>query len=81
MPSTWTAADLTFQASPAGSSYADLYDENGTEVTVDAAASRHIALPPADWCSAPFLKVRSGTSGTAVNQAGARTITLVTRPV
>ena len=81
MPAAWTAADLTFQASPAGTTYNNLYDDNGNEVTVTAAASRFILLPPAEWYAMPFLKIRSGTSGAAVNQAAARTLTLVTRPV
>jgi hypothetical protein len=81
MPAAWTAANLTFQASEDGAAYANLYDKNGTEITVTAAASRYIELSPSDWCAVPFLKVRSGTAASAVNQAAARTITLVTRPV
>jgi hypothetical protein len=81
MPAAWTAANLTFQASEDGAAYANLYDENGNEVTVTAAAARYIRLAPADWCAAPFLKVRSGAAASAVNQAAARTLTLITRPV
>lgn len=82
MPATWTAANLTFQVSDdAGTTYNNLYDDLGTEVTVTAAASRYIALDPAVFAGINYLKVRSGTSGSAVNQGGDRTITLVTRPV
>jgi hypothetical protein len=37
-------------------------------------------LQPAIWSGTRFLKVRSGTTGTAVTQAAARTIKLVVRP-
>jgi hypothetical protein len=81
MPATWTAANLTVQASHDGATYNNLYDDLGTEVTVTAAASRYIALDPSVFAGIRYLKVRSGTSGSAVNQGGDRTITLVTRPV
>jgi hypothetical protein len=79
MPSSWTAASLTFQASPDGVTYDDLYD-SATERSVTAAASRYLAFNIADWVSVRFLKIRSGTAGTPVNQGGARTITLVVQP-
>jgi hypothetical protein len=79
MPSSWTAASLTFQASPDGVTYDDLYD-SATERSVTAAASRYLAFNIADWVSVRFLKIRSGTAGTPVNQAAARTLTLVVQP-
>jgi len=79
MPAAWTAAALTFQVSDDGTTYRNLYDEYGTEVTVQAAASRDIRLEPANWFTARYLKIRSGTSGTPVNQAAARTLTVITR--
>ena len=80
MPAAWTTADLTFQGSHDGVTYYDIYDEYGSEVTVSAAASRHIVLMPALWSGTRFLKVRSGTTGTPVNQAAARTLNLIVRP-
>lgn len=79
MPATWTAADLTFQASIDGTTYADMYDIGGNEVTAVADASQYIAISPSLWAGALFLKVRSGTTGTPVNQGGARDIVLVGR--
>jgi hypothetical protein len=79
MPSAWTAANLTFQASEDESTYNDMYDYAGTEVTVTAAASRHIWLSPNEWVGAKSIKVRSGTTGTPVNQGAARTITILAR--
>ena len=94
IPSAWTAANLTFQGRPKASAdvtahpndaLANVYDQGGAEVTVTVGgASRFIALTPAT--SALFdgigeLKVRSGTSGAAVNQGAARVITLVLIPI
>jgi hypothetical protein len=81
MPATWTAANLTLQASVDNSTWDNVFDSLGTEVTITAAASRFILLNPADFVSVRYLKVRSGTSGTPVNQGGARTITLIVRAI
>ena len=90
MPDTWTTANITFQGAPSqgastGSTdepdtFNDMYDASGTEVTVTAAASRYINLDPASYAGARFLKIRSGTTGTPVNQAAARTVVLELRP-
>lgn len=78
LPAAWTTANLTFQGSTDGATYANLYDSNGSEVTVTAAASQFIvmAVPP-QWIGLRYLKIRSGTSGTAVNQAADRTLQIV----
>lgn len=81
MPSAWTAANLTFQVSHDGTTYNNLYDAGGSEVTTTAAASRYIYLDPAFWSGIRFLKVRSGTSGAAVAQGAERLVTLVCRIV
>lgn len=81
IPSAWTTANITFQTSYDGTNYADLYDKAGTEYTVTVGgASREIAVPIADWIGIRYIKVRSGTTGSAVNQAAARTIQLVMAP-
>jgi hypothetical protein len=81
MPAAWTAANLTFQVAPtSGGTFYDAYDDGGTEINVTAAAQRYIGLLSDDALSlsaARFLKIRSGTTGTPVNQAAARTLTLV----
>ncbi len=79
MPSAWTAANLTFSGSmDGGATYNDLYDEVGTERSVVAAASRSITLDPAKFLGLTHIKVRSGTTGTPVNQGAARTIIYTT---
>lgn len=78
MPGTWTAANLTLQGSMDNSTFYDVYDIDGTELTITAAASRYIVLDPVNYPSLKYLKLRSGTTGTPVNQGGARTIGLLT---
>jgi hypothetical protein len=81
MPASWTTANLTFQVSADGTNYFDLYDDTGTEVMFTAAASRVIQNSnPGRWLAFRYLKIRSGTSNSAVNQAAGRTITIVGLP-
>jgi hypothetical protein len=81
MPSTWTAAALTFQASIDGANFFDVR-YNGAEVMDSAPpVSKWIAFDPAVFAAARYLKIRSGTSGTPVNQAAERTLTLAVRPL
>lgn len=80
MPADWSAADLTFQGSADGTTYWNLYESDDAEVTVQAAEDRFIAFSGAekDFLTAcPYLKIRSGTSGTPVDQNAARVLTLV----
>jgi hypothetical protein len=82
MPAAWTAGDLTFQGSIDGVTYGNMYfAHTDSECVVQAAAARFIQLDPADFSALRYIKVRSGTSGTPVNQAAARTITLIVRPI
>ena len=76
MPATWTAADITFQVSHDGATYTPYYDETGDPITLVVAASRTVRLPPLDWDGVRYVKVQSGTPAAAVNQGGARTVTL-----
>lgn len=77
MPADWTAADLTFQGSSDGTTFNNLYDKDGVEYTVDAADDRYIIVPLADFIGIRHLKIRSGTSGSAVAQGASRALTLV----
>jgi hypothetical protein len=74
MPAAWDAANLTFQSSGDGTNYFNLYDEFGTEVTANASTSRRIRLEPSQWAGTQYLKIRSGTAGTPVNQTAERTL-------
>lgn len=78
IPASWTTANLTFQVSPDGSNWVDRYDHQGAEYTVVVGgASRSISVPLVDFIGVRHLKVRSGTTGSAVNQGGARSLTLI----
>lgn len=80
MPSSWTAADITFEVSYDGTTYVPLYWD-GSEFTASAAASYGLSLEPAVLAGWPFVKLRSGTSGTPVNQAAERELTVLIRSV
>jgi hypothetical protein len=75
MPAVWDTAGLTFQASDEKEgTYRDVYDAAGTEYTVTAAAGRAFLLDSTKFAAWRFLKIRSGTAGTAVNQTAERKI-------
>lgn len=77
IPSAWTTGNITFQVSTDGKTYGDYYDASGTEYTATVGgASRTILLPFADFIGVQFVKLRSGTTGTPVNQAAERIIGL-----
>lgn len=78
MPAAWTAADLTLAASDAaGGTFVPVYDAAGTELTIQADTSRFIALSPDATRALRFAKLRSGTSGSAVNQGAARELVVI----
>ena len=76
-PAAWTAASVTFQVSEDDVTYGDLYNDSGEVTYSTAAASRCISLLAEDFLSWRYVKVRSGTSGAAVNQGADRTLVLV----
>ena len=80
MPSGWDAAGMTFQASPDGVTYYNVYD-GATERGLTVAADYYSALNVSSgWVGIRWLKIRSGTAGSAVNQTAERTLTLVVQP-
>lgn len=84
-PSGWDAAVITFETSADDSTYGAAYDGDGNEITVPSlTAARQVNLTPTQQAAlmgADFLKVRSGTSGSAVNQSGAVTVIVVAVPL
>jgi len=76
MPASWTSADLTFQASNDGSTWFNVYMD-AAEVTVAATAATYVAIDPVAFLGVKHIKVRSGASGAAVNQAADRVLTLM----
>ena len=85
MPAAWDAANLTFQVSMDDVTYLNAYSQAGAEhVVTVTAVSTHIWVDPTDFAGYRWLKVRSGTAGTPVEQStgeDARLIVLVTRGI
>ncbi len=80
MPSAWTAANVGIQATVDNATYYDVFDQYGSKLGIVAAASRWIVLTPSDTWSFFSLRLTSiDSAGTAVNQAAARTMTVVCR--
>ncbi len=83
MPAVWTTANLTFQVSPdGGTTWQELYDDRGNEVTIQVAAGQFIlmlALPTYDWRAVNMVQVRSGTAALPVVQAVGATINLIAK--
>jgi len=80
MPASWTAADITFQASnESGGTFYDLYGIDGVEINITAEAQRVITIDVHSSALAPlsYLKIRSGTAGTPVAQAAERILTII----
>lgn len=80
LPAAWTAADLTLQCSTDGVTFRDVYDKDGAEYTIKAAASRAVLVPLADTLGMRYIKIRSGTAAAAVNQAASRDLTITLVP-
>src|SRR5260370_1398523 len=71
LPSNWTAAGLSFQASPdGGGTFAELEDATAAAVAVSSitagAAGMYVAIDPAKWRGINCIKVRSGLVGAPV---------------
>ena len=82
MPAAWTAASLTFQASlDGGTSWHNVKDATGAEVSVVASVDDCVVWLPAAFSALPMLKVRSGTAAAPVAQGAERVITLILRSV
>lgn len=79
MSAGWTAANLTFQISVDGVTYYDLYDKTGLELSIIAGASRFIQLDLGIFAGFNFVKLRSGTTGTPVNQGSDRALSIICR--
>jgi hypothetical protein len=81
MPATWTAAALTFQISPdGGTTWQELYDGAGNEVTVMAAAGQFIQMTSYMWRGMNLFQIRSGNKSVPVIQFAGVVVTLIGRP-
>jgi hypothetical protein len=80
VPSGWTAANLTFQCSVDNVNFFELYDQFGAEitVTVPVLTGCMLAWDPSVKVGG-YLKIRSGTVGSPVNQVSAANLTALIR--
>lgn len=78
MPSAWDAADLVFSASHDGTNFFDVHDF-GAPLTVQADAGQYVPLDVAKFVGIAYVKVRSESGGTPVNQTADREIIPVFR--
>lgn len=76
IPADWdtTADGCSFQISIDGSTYANAYDETGTEIIFKVEADTWVRLP--EMGAARFIKFRSGGASTAVTQSADRILYL-----
>lgn len=77
MPAEWTAADITFQASPDNSTFGNVANSEGNEVKVIVAAGKFVGATLPELSGIRYLKIRSGTADSPVNQEAARSIKIV----
>ena len=84
MPSAWDAAALTFRgSSTSGGTFKDIkangleVAEPGSNLTATAGVINSIDVNAMALAPIRYLKIRSGTSGSAVNQTANRTLTLI----
>lgn len=75
IPSEWDAANLTvLVSSDLGATYQPMYDGNGNEYTITAAANEYILLDPSVFGVIRYFQFRSGTAGTPINQTANRSL-------
>ena len=84
----WTSptGGCTFQMSPDGVNFSEMYDGSaGTAIAVPAAVAKagQFATMPnlAQWAGTNMIKIRSGTAAAPVNQTNATTVTIFVRTV
>ncbi len=84
MPAAWTAAALTVEVSHDGTTWIGIvYDSLGVQANVIAspAVSTAYTLDALGLLPYRYMRLRSGTTASAVNQLGARSITAITPPL
>lgn len=79
LPATWTAASITFLAADtADGTFLPVYDAAGVEYTVVAAAAHCVVVPSDATRAFRYVKLRSGTGGSPVNQGADRSLSVAT---
>lgn len=82
IPAAWDAADISLAGSPdGGNTWMRIYDANGTEYVIKAAAGRYIPIDLSMTMGIKHLRIYSGVSGAPVDQSADRILTLMLREV
>lgn len=86
VPSNWTTAAISLQASyDGGATWSELVDQTaaaiGSSSLTGGTLSYFVAVDPTKLRGVRSVKVRSGTQATPVNQVAAVTLQLITRSV
>jgi hypothetical protein len=79
LPPAWDPAVLTLQGSLDGANFFDVFDSFGTEIVFTVAANRLILPEVRLPFGFPFIRVRSGTAASPVNQTAQRVIVAFNR--
>ena len=80
MPAAWTAAGLHIAGSVDGTNYYPLFDTAANEIGITTAVASYMyAFDPGLAQPPRYIKIRSGTAGTPVNQGAARTLYVIAR--
>jgi hypothetical protein len=75
MPDEWTPSRMSFQVSPDGANFKNLFDSNAREIAFNVRAGSSMALETG-WTPILYLKVRSGTCDLPVPQEAERQISI-----
>ena len=83
VPNEWTEADLSFAVNADNGTGWHRLKWDGAEyvVALDGIGGDAISLEPSVFAGWPYVRVRSGTAGTPVNQDAERTLVVMTRAV
>jgi hypothetical protein len=81
MPADWTTAALSFQGSPDGVIFSDVFDGSAersiSSSDMAAMVGKLDIMDPTEWGGIEQIKLRSGLTGAAVNQGAERSFTIV----
>jgi hypothetical protein len=78
MPAAWSPAEvLTFQISPDGTTYYDVMDKDGYEITVVAIPATVVMMPVDVSQIGAFVKFRSGSRASPVPQEERREFAMI----
>ena len=74
-PAATEGTAVTFQSlNSDGTTFSNVYDQGGTEVSITVAADRYVTIADNRLTGLGRIKVRTGTAGAPTNQSGANAV-------